>query len=485
MNIIKNKGLVLATSMVLSLSLFAGCAKSDVKEPETPAKETVEKEVDIVVVGAGAAGLSAAIEAAEEGASVVLLEKMPITGGSTILSGGIVYGTGSKLHEAAGVEDSVEDLVSYWSERANGKNDQEYLQFVAERSGENIDWLVDMGVEFGAPAPTGTSPVARAVTSPSHGGGIIRPMEEKAKSLGVEVLLETTVKELIMVEGKVTGVLTEDAEGNKTQYSSKAVILATGGMDRNEDLMKEYAPQAAGQQTFAGVGNSGDGFTLATKAGAGVYTNNGVIGFRAVEGEMAYTTDVCSLMWMPYLYVNKNGERFVNETIDYPLFYEELIKQPEGISYLIFDGTTYMEALDKAVEKGSAFKADTLKELAEKAGIAPETFEETVKNYNELIRGGVDTDFGKVVTGHAPIEKASFYAVKVVPAILGTMTGVATNLDAQVLTEDGKVIEGLYAAGEVANGNFYDQVYPASGTSIQMCITFGRVAGETAAKNLK
>lgn len=483
MKIRNKKGLALAASLILSMSFFAGCAKSSQAETETPKEES--KTVDIVVVGAGAAGLSAAIEAAEEGASVVLLEKMPVTGGSTILSGGIVYGTGSKLHEAAGVEDSVEDLVNYWSERANGKNDKEYLQFVAERSGENIDWLVDLGVEFSAPAPTGTSPVARAVTSPNHGGGLIRPMEEKAKSLGVEIVLETSVTEILEKEGKVTGVKAEGADGSITVYESKAVILATGGMDRDEVLMKEYAPQAAGQQTFAGVGNTGDGLKLAKGIGAGVYTNNGVIGFRAVEGEMAYTTDVCMLMWMPYLYVNQNGKRFVNEAIDYALFYEELIKQPEGVSYLIFDGNTYMEPLDKAVEKGSAFKADSLKELAEKAGIDAAAFEETVAGYNEMIKNGTDTEFGKVVTGHAPIEKASFYAVKVVPAILGTMTGIATNLDAQVLDESGKVIEGLYAAGEVANGNFYDKVYPASGTSIQMCITFGRVAGETAAKSIK
>lgn len=447
MSILRKKGTAIAASFLLTMSIFAGCAKSGEVEAEKPKEET--KTVDIVVVGAGAAGLSAAIEAAEEGASVVLLEKMPVTGGSTILSGGIVYGTGSKLHEAAGVEDSVEDLVNYWSERANGKNDKEYLQFVAERSGENIDWLVDLGVEFTAPTPTGTSPVARSVSSPNHGGGLIRPMEEKAKSLGVEIVLETSVTELLKEEGKVTGVKAEGADGSLTTYESKAVILATGGMDRDEVLMKEYAPQAAGQQTFAGVGNTGDGFKLAKGIGAGVYTNNGVIGFRAVEGEMAYTTDVCSLMWMPYLSVNKNGERFVNESIDYPLFYEELIKQPEGVSYLIFDGNTYLEALDKAVEKGSAFKADSLKELAEKAGIEPAAFEATVANYNEMIKNGTDTEFGKVVTGHAPIEKASFYAVKVVPAILGTMTGIATNLDAQVLDESGQVMEGLYAAGEV------------------------------------
>lgn len=462
-------------ALTLSLAVFTGCgAKAETKD------------YDVVVVGAGAAGLAAAIEAAETGASVALLEKLPVSGGSTILSGGIVYGTGSKLHEAAGVEDSVDDLVNYWSERAEGKNDPAFLRFVAERSGATIDWLVDMGVEFGAPAPTGISPVARAVTSPNHGGGIIRPMEEYAKSKNVEIFLETSVKELIIDEdGAVKGVKAVNAEGDEIIYNAKSTILATGGFDRSTELIKEYAPQAAGQLSFAGSGNSGDGLVMAKNAGASVLSNGGVIGFRAVEGEVAYTTDVCTLMWMPYLYVNSNGERFVDETIDYPIFYEELIKQPEQVSYLIFDGNTYMEALDKAVEKGSAFKADSLLELAEAAGIDGAKFEETVANYNEMIKAGEDTQFGKVLTGHAPIEKESFYAVKVVPAILGTMTGMATNLDAEVLDASGNAISGLYAAGEAANGNFYNTLYPASGTSIQMSLTFGRVAGTNAADNAK
>ncbi|MFH5835643.1 FAD-dependent oxidoreductase [Proteiniclasticum sp. C24MP] len=462
-------------ALTLSLAVFTGCgAKAETKD------------YDVVVVGAGAAGLAAAIEAAETGASVALLEKVPVSGGSTILSGGIVYGTGSKLHEAAGVEDSVEDLVTYWSERADGKNDTEFLRFVAERSGETINWLVDMGVEFGEPAPTGISPVARAVTSPHHGGGIIRPMEEYAESKNVDILLETTVKELIKGEdGTVKGVKAVNAEGEEIIYNAKSTILATGGFDRSTELVKEYAPQAEGHLSFAGMGNSGEGLVMAKDAGASVLSNGGVIGFRAVAGEVAYTTDVCSLMWMPYLYVNLNGERFVNETIDYPIFYEELIKQPEQVSYLIFDGSTYMEALDKAVEKGSAFKADSLEALAEAAGIDAVKFEKTVAKYNEMIQAGEDTQFGKVLTGHTPIEKESFYAVKVVPAILGTMTGIATNLDAEVLDASGNAIKGLYAAGEAANGNFYNMVYPASGTSIQMSLTFGRVAGTNAAEHAK
>lgn len=450
---------------------------------QPPATSAQIKTFDVVVVGAGAAGLAAAIEAKAAGASVALLEKQSMAGGSTILSGGIVYGTGSKIHQKAGVKDSVDDLVDYWSERAQGKNDKEFLQFVAENSGGTIDWLVEQGVQLGEPYPTGTSPIARGVSTPNRGAGIIQPLEAKAKSSGVELFLDTPATDLIQTDGKITGVKAKTKTGQELQFNAKAVVLTTGGFDHNPALIKEYASRAEGDFSFASAGNTGDGLTMAKKAGADVIGNGSVIGFRRVIGEPAYVTEICLLMWMPYLYVNKDGKRFVNETIDYPIFYEALIQQPDQISYLIFDGNTYVETLDKAVEKGSAFKADTLEDLAKAAGIDPAGLKTTVEAYNKMLASGEDKEFGKVVKDMKPIDKPAYYALKVEPTILGTMSGIRTNLDCQVLTADGKPIPGLYAAGEVANGSFYNLEYPASGTSIQMSLTFGRVAGMIAAKN--
>ncbi len=465
-------------AILLSLSMIiggvTGCASGT--------KADVTKEYDVVVIGAGAAGLATAIEAAEKGAKVAILEKMPMAGGSTVLSGGIVYGTGSELHKKAGVQDSVEDLVNYWSERADGKNDKEKLTFVAERSGQTIDWLVKLGVQFGDPYPTGISPVKRAVSSPEQGAGIIKPLQAYAESKGIEFFMQTEAKDLITNDkGEVIGVNAVDKDQQTIDFMAKAVVLASGGFDRNPELVKKYTPVAEGQISFAGSGNTGDGLVMAEKLNADVINHGGVIGFRAVEGEQVYTTDVCSLMWMPYLSVNKQGQRFVNEAIDYPLFHDALVKQEDKVSYLIFDGNTYQPALDKAVEKGSAFVADTLDGLAQQAGIDVEGFKATVTEYNQMIKDGKDTKFDKDLTGQAPIEKSKFYAVKVVPATLGTMVGLKTNLDTQVIDKSGNAIIGLYAVGEVANGDFFNIFYPASGTSIQMSLTFGRVAGVNAA----
>jgi flavocytochrome c len=471
----KRLGLI-TVLMVLILGSLSACA------PATPADPINEASYDVVVIGGGAAGLAAAIEASQAGASVALLEKLPMLGGSTIVSGGIVYGTGYTIQKEAGIEDSVDALVAYWMERAENKAREDFLRYIAERSGETIDWLAGNGVVFGAPYPTGSSPVPRAVTAEGRGNGLIEPLKNVALENGVDILLQTTAESLIVnSNNRVIGVMAKDSAGEALKLNANAVVIATGGFDRSVELVKEYAPIMENQPTFSGVGNTGDGLSMALAVGADVSGHGGVIGFRAVPGELAYTTAISTLMWMPRMNVNLDGNRFARETLDYMLFYEELVKQRDGVTYRIFDQNTYLPALDEAVEKGSAFVAETLEDLAIQAGIDVDNFLATVANYNEMIANGVDTEFGKNLTGFTPIETPKFYAVKIVPAVLGTLVGITVDIDARVLDTNGNPIVGLYAAGEVANGDLYYRVYPGSGASITMSFVFGRVAGVNAA----
>ncbi len=464
---------ILLITAVIAAS-FGGCAAGG-------------KNYDVVVIGAGAAGLAAAIEAADAGAKVAVIEKMPMAGGSTILSAGIVYATGSDIQQTAGVQDSVDELVAYWSERAEGKADEALLRTVAEKSGDTINWLAsEIGVQFGDPFPAGTSPVLRAHMAVGGGNGIIAPMKKYAEGKNVEFFFETTATELITnKKGEVTGVKAVDKDDKTLTFKGKAVILATGGFDRNEELMQKYAAEAVGESTYVAVGNTGDGLLMAEKVNAGIAGNGSVIGFKAVEGELNLESEISSLMWSPFLLVNKEGKRFVNEASDYPIIHEALLKQTDLRALLIFDATTYNPLLDQAVEKGEAYAADSLEELAQLSGINEEAFLETVREYNQMIDNTEDTLFGKELTGQTRIETPKYYGVKIIAASIGTMTGIQINTEAQVLDNTGKIIPNLYAAGEVANGSFFYKVYPASGTSIQMSLSLGRIAGVNASESIE
>ena len=470
---------VLALVLVVVLAMLMAACTPAKKEAE-PAGET--READVIVVGAGAAGLAAAIEAAEAGAEVVLLEKLPAVGGSTLVSGGIVYGAETPGQERLGVEDSAEDLAQYWIERAEGDVDEALIRFVAERAGETIAWLESMGVEFQDPVPAGTSPVPRGhTTKEGRGAGLIRPLEAKAKELGVEILTETTATKLLTDDNAVVGVEAETKDGKTVQFRGKAVVLATGGYDRDEDLRVEYAPVAEGHISYTSRGNTGDGLRMAREVGAEIISKNGVIGFRGVAENIPYTDPVGGLIFVPGLYVDSAGQRFVNEAIDYPIFYDAMIANGDENFYLIFDANSVPEALQEGVDDEVAFAGETLAELAEAAGIDPDGLEETVDKYNQMAEAGEDTEFGKPAELLTPVKEGPFYALRVKPAILGTFGGPKINVKTEVIGTDGQPIPGLYAAGEVANGQFFKTTYPASGTSIQMCFTLGRVAGREAA----
>jgi fumarate reductase flavoprotein subunit len=459
----------LGAAAMLAVALFTGCSGN-------------AKTFDVVVVGSGAAGLSAAIEAADAGAKVAVIEKLPMVGGSTLLSGGYVYGTGSSIQKEKGIKDSPEALAQYWSERAEGVVDADQIKLVAEKSGETIDWLVGMGVKFPTLVPTGTSPVARGHQTSDGGVGIITPMKKYADSKNVVFFMETAATKLLTNgKGTVTGVAAKGKDGKGIEFRAKSVVLATGGFDRSPDLEAKLTPDYQTANTFVAVGNTGDGFLMGQAVGAATEGHGGVIGFRAVPGEITFLTDVNSLIFIPSLYVNKEGKRFVNEATDYPIFHQALNKQTDKSSFLIFDAVSFQPALDKAISKGVAFSGDTLDALAAAAGIDAKGLASTVAEYNKFIAKGKDTQFGKTLKGLPPIAKPKFYALKVEAATLGTMTGLKIDLDTHVIDTKGQPIPGLYAAGEIANGGFFNQVYPASGTSIQMSLTFGRIAGKTAA----
>ena len=411
-------------------------------------KEETALAADVVVVGGGIAGLSAAITAKEAGADVYLLEKRDIVGGSSAVSGGIVY--------AALNEEDVPVMVDYYMERSGQTADKEMLTFMAKNSLETIQWLSDRGVEWFMTVATGTAIEERAHFSTGSGGGLTEPLLQKARDMGINVLTGTKATELITNEtGAVTGVKAQSSKANFT-FDAKAVILCTGGYDLSEEMKAEYSPIAAGDYAVSASANVGDGLNMGLAVGADTVFKNGVIGFAVVNPSLPPLGGVGT--GAP-LYVTQDGA-FASLLTDYPIIYANLKATGATEFYGIFDGAS-TEKL--AYLEGTSFitSADSVEDLAK-----------TMNMDGEKLAASL--------TENPALATAPYYAVTVRPATLGTMGGLKTNLDGQVLA-DGSPIAGLYAAGEVANGDFFGVEYPASGTSISMCITFGRAAGTHAA----
>ncbi len=412
-------------------------------------EETVSTQV--VVVGAGAAGYAAAISARQAGAEVVLLEKQGVVGGSAVTSAGIVY--------AALNKEDVPTMVDYYMTRAEGHADEEQLTYYAEKSLDTIAWLNESGVQWMFTAPSGTAPEARANFAMNiTGQSLIGPLAAKAEELGVTLYLNTRATELIIDEaGNVKGL---KAEGKTADYSfeADAVVLATGGFDASEEMKAQYAPIAAGDFPLSSKGNVGDGLNMGLAAGADTLFNNSAIGFVIVDGSLPASGMSGAAMGAP-VYAAGDGT-FISLAADYPITYANLKASGADTFFGLYD-TNGAASATPAIAAGFGFTADTIEELAAACGADAQKLAES------FAKGSLAT--------------APYYAVVVKPATIGSMGGLKTNLKAEVLKADGTAIPGLYAAGEVANGSFYYQQYPASGSSISLAMTYGLEAGANAA----
>ena len=398
---------------------------------------------DVLVAGSGLAGLSAAITAAEKGARVTVLEKMETLGGSSIMSGGNVY--------VALDENDAELMKAYFLSRAEGFADEAMVDYMAKDSLTTLKWLEGMGIEWVSAHPGGTAPQARA--HHTHGGkGLMNPMYDRARELGVQILTGTRVLSLLTDEaGAVKGVRACGPEG-ENDYSADAVILCTGGFDVSEEMKERYAPIGAGDRSFSGAGNTGDALRMAEAVKADTVFHNGVIGSSGAQPSLGYGVP---------LYVTETGA-FATLPEDYPITHANLKASGGKAYYGIYDGKA---KLPTASDAPAFFSGETLKALAESCGMDEEKLSAAVARCDSLTEG-------------------PYYAVRVTTSCLGSFGGLKVDLKARVLS-GGKPIPGLYAAGEVANGDFFGRQYPGSGTSLSMCVTFGRLAGASAVQEMK
>ncbi|MFV0353390.1 MAG: FAD-dependent oxidoreductase [Oscillospiraceae bacterium] len=451
--------------------------------------QEIVKDIDVVVVGGGLAGLSAAIKATEGGAKVILMEKMAVTGGSSALSGGGLGATNSAIQQEYDIKDSNEAWRQLWEERQATSPeigqypDWDRVDSLIAYSAESIDWFTSLGYEFRKPEGFGVDPVERLhFPSPEGNGAVLTQyLTQYAEEKGVEILLETHATKLIEKDGAVVGILAASKQADLT-INAKAVILASGGFANSEELVARFVPEVKDYMAYgvSAAGNTGDGIVMAEEVGAAVYEDPWLIGL----GLATPVSEMRSFYWYgTYIMVNGQGERFTNEAGHYSIVYNDAVyKSPEG-SFMVFDSgeafAAFSEAAETAIDNEAVYKGETLEELAVAMGVNAENLALTVKDYNAISTGTADA-FGKNAAVSIPLTKGPFYAVEYYPSNMGTMGGVKITENAEVVTTSDEVIPGLYAAGEMANRAYYSQVY-MSGSALQVAATTGQIAGEKAA----
>ena len=460
-------------------------------QPDRPTGADETYNVDIVVVGAGAAGLSAANTALEAGANVLILEKTGVTGGSTTRSGGKILAAGSKWQTEQGFKDDAKQMYDFLMsfDRDKIMNKSLVKQF-CDNSLDNLMWLVDRGVQIQDVEPIHSSITPWRVhnvkggggQTSGHGGQFCVPLTQAYEKAGGKILYNCPATELITNKsGAVVGVIGEKAGGGKVTVNAKNVILCTGGYAHNEEMLAKYHDFLP--NNFASgvpMTNVGDGITMATAVGAK--------NFDAPGMQLVYVNYDCyvGIAEESGLIVSEDGDRVVDEWTYQSHVAQALADADSTCGYYITavkDGKCVepypMLQWGVTLEKlNFSYKADSIEALAKQINMEPAKLKATVDRYNKLCAKGKDDDFGKPAEYMIPVEGETYYAFKMNPGSSVTFGGLEINGKSQVLSTKDKPIPGLYAAGEVAFTGLFDAEYPCCGMAIGSAVYFGLNAVE-------
>ena len=498
--------------------------------------EDVEATYDVVVLGGGGAGLTASITAAQNGAKVILVEKAGSLGGNTLIAGQgfnacdperqantemseallgqlksyldldpADFGAFAEVLET--VKGQINDYIAsgsttlfdspelhmlhtYMGGKRTGLDgtviepDLELARTFATNALDALEWAESIGAQWNDT----TSTILGAMWPRSHflaNGNVITILTDAAKANGVEIVTDTRANELIVENGKVVGVkATTSAGANVTLHANSGVVLATGGFSANAPMVVEYNNYWPGLSDTMPSTNAptitGDGIVMAKAVGADLVG----MGFaQLMPSSHPVDGSLFSGIWgsaETQVFVNKEGKRYVNEYAERDVLSKAALEQTDGIFYIICDNKIAKNADVAGMEaKGNVVVADTLEELAEKLGIPADTFVETIERYNSFVDAQKDDDFGKPLFGEK-IDEAPFVATPRSPSLHHTMGGVKIDTNTHVISTEGNVIDGLYAAGEVTGGLHAGN--RLGGNAMTDFLVFGRIAGENAAK---
>jgi flavocytochrome c len=452
-----------------------------------------DEQADVIVVGGGLAGHCAAIEAAEQGADVLLLEKEPEVGGSTVLSGGSFAFAGTELQRKNGIEDSSRLLFDDLRKVGGYGNDEALVRAYVDHQLDTYHWLGEHGVAYdkiflaaGQSVPRGHSRNPREV---------LDILAARAAATGrVRTRVSAPVRQLVRErDGAPVEGVTIEAEGkSRTIRAARGVVLTSGGFSRSDTLLKLFAPSQAATQRAGGAGNTGDGLLMAWHLGAGMKDMGYIKGTFGGHPDAGPGQHALMLpIYVGAIAVNSKGERFIDESKSYKLIGDAVLKQPDAIGYQIFDQRIFEKgnpgiptmAFQAKYAQGQVISAPTLAELAARMGIDADGLARTIARYNASVEEGNDREFGRDGLGTsygklAKIDMAPFYAYPSKSVIVATYCGLSVDPQMRVRDVFDTVIPNLYAAGEVIGG-LHGNAY-MTGSSLGKASIFGRIAACTA-----
>ena len=502
--------------------------KTAVENDATAEDSTVD--ADVVVVGAGGAGMTAAITAAAEGKSVVILESQSMVGGNSVrATGGMnagktVYQDENEFGESAGVEKTLKTAAEKYADnetitalaktvseqwaayQANptgyfdsvelmeldtmiggkGINDPELVETLCANSADAIDWLDEHGITLhnvssfgGASVKRIHRPVNAEGKTVSVGSYMIPLLQENCEKAGVKMMLDTTATEILTdANGAAVGVKATGASGETVTVNAKAVVLATGGFGANLDMVVKYKPELKGFMTTNAPGIQGQGIEMAQAIGAATVDMDQIQIHPTVEANTAALITE-GLRGDGAILINEEGQRFIDEVGTRDVVSAAEIAQTGSYSWLVVDQAMAdaSSVIQGYIKKGYTVTGSTYEELGKAMGVDAAAFAETMEKWNGYVEAKNDPDFGRTSFAN-PLNTAPYYAVKVTAGVHHTMGGLKINANTEVLNEKGEVIPGLFAAGEVTGG-----VHGANrlgGNAVADFTVFGRIAGAAA-----
>ncbi len=481
---------VVAGATVSSKAIIEGVekalleAKLDIEKYKKPLEKEAllqgdTEETDIVIVGAGISGIMAALELQQNYPNVefILLEKLPVFGGSIVTTGGAIFGIDSEKHREAGIKTEINDVITYLEDSSQTELNRELIANVFNLSGETMDWLIDLGLPLQEELKLSTPHNGTMYAGWTEGGGkaFYEFLEKVVPAQGFDLRMESTVTEIVTEDNVVKGVVVQDKE-KEYKIMANSVILSTGGFGSNPELMKEFASAYAEGVITTHAGATGDGILLTKDF------NTPILG----DGTMgtAVAPDKSKLISSTFM-VNKDGRRFTNETDVLYRIQRAIVDYADGEAYVVADGNyADKDGLKAALEQGVVKEFSTLEELADATGINKESLLEEVEAYNNAITEGNSPGFDLPVEKALPLKDAPFYVSSAVRRTFGTIPGIKISENCQVIDGNDVPVENLFASGELTAGNAFSHQYPGAGIGISYAANSGRHAAKQAASSI-